>query len=166
MTTLKIKYEFESLEDRVLFKKYLQQFASGLHFIYNRLREGDDVKDLHKQLENLNNIELLDSWFIENIFKNADTLLKRENLKETKHAIIFGGKANFFRRMKGLISKEEWQELRLGTLSIVGEANKKGNRKFRIENDLQHILFKPFKKFNNIHLKLPRLKKKHCKDAC
>lgn len=136
MTTLKIKYEFESLEDRALFKKYLQQFASGLHFVYNRLREGDDVKDVHKQLENLNNIELLDSWFAENLFKSADALLKREDSEEEKRAVIFGGKANFFRRMKGLISKEEWQELRLGSLSVVGEANKKGNRKFRIEEDL------------------------------
>lgn len=44
-------------------------------------------------------------------------------------------------------------------MSVVGEANKKGNRKFRIENGFKTILFKPFRKKNEIHLKLPNLKK-------
>ena len=76
MTTLKIKYEFEKAEDRELFKAYLTQFASGYHFVYNRMREGVDVKEIHKMLENLNNLELLDSWFIENLFKASDMLIK------------------------------------------------------------------------------------------
>ena len=45
MTTLKIKYEFEKAEDRKLFKSYLSQFASGLHFVYNRMQEGLELPD-------------------------------------------------------------------------------------------------------------------------
>lgn len=44
-------------------------------------------------------------------------------------------------------------------MNVVGEANKKGNRKFRIEEDLKHIKFKPFRKNDVIYLKLPTLKK-------
>lgn len=51
-------------------------------------------------LENLNRLELLDSWFIENLFKTSDTLIKSENArdKEDRKPIIFGGKKNLLKR--------------------------------------------------------------------
>lgn len=61
-----------------------------------------------------------------------------------------------------MISKEEWKKIRLGQLNIVGEACKHGNRKFRISDDLMHILFQPAslkRKQDNMKLMLPNLKK-------
>lgn len=127
------------------------------------MREGLEPKKIHKMLESLNHLELLDSWFIENLLKTSDMLIKSENARdeEDRKPTVFGGKKNLLRRQKNLISKEEWKELRLGTMNVVGEANKKGNRKFRIEEDLKHIKFKPFRKNDVIYLKLPMLKKRH-----
>lgn len=64
------------------------------------MREGLESKEIHKMLENLNRLELLDSWFIENLFKTSDTLIKSENArdKEDRKPIIFGGKKNLLKR--------------------------------------------------------------------
>ena len=107
MTTLKIKYEFANDKDRLLFKKYLRQYASCLHFVYNRIKEGLEPKVVKTQLKTLNNIELLDSWFVENCFHEVDCLLNREKAIEATKNIVFGGKKNLLRRQRNLISKEE-----------------------------------------------------------
>ena len=95
-----------------------------------------------KQLRNLpfslSNLELLDTWMVENAIKEAERICASE---KNNQKIIFGGKKNLLRRQRNLISKEEWKNIRLGQLNIVGEACKHGNRKFRISDDLSHILF-------------------------
>ena len=73
--------------------------------------------------------------------------------------VIFGGKANFIKRCQDKISKEEFRSKRVGQFIIYGEATHYyGNRKFRIQDDLKSILFKPSKK-THISLQLPSLKK-------
>lgn len=77
--------------------------------------------------------------------------------------VIFGGKSNFIKRCQGKISKEEFKAKRIEPLWICGEATHyHGNRKFRIQDDLKSILFKPSKK-TNIYLALPSLKKNYNK---
>ena len=56
--------------------------------------------------------------------------------------IIFGGRKNYIRRCKGLISREEYLLNRLSNLCSLGESNQKGNRKFQINQDLHSIEFK------------------------
>ena len=116
-----------------------------------------------KQLRNLpfslNNLELLDTWMIENTIKEAERICASEKNNQN---IVFGGKKNLIRRQKNLISNEEWKKIRLGQLNIVGEACKHGNRKFRISNDLMYILFQPAslkRKQDNMKLIMPSLKK-------
>ena len=43
---------------------YMQQYTSVNHYVYNRKQEGLIMKQIEKQIKSLNNIELLDSWFI------------------------------------------------------------------------------------------------------
>ena len=75
----------------------------------------------------------------------------------SKH-VIFGGKSNFIKRCQGKISKEDFKAKRIEPLWICGEATHyHGNRKFRIQDDLKSILFKPNKK-TKIYLNLPSLK--------
>jgi hypothetical protein len=50
----------------------------------------------------LNNLELLDSWFILSCYKEANQFYKLVGNKK----VIFGGRKNFFDLMKGLITKE------------------------------------------------------------
>lgn len=49
--------------------------------------------------------------------------------------VIFGGRKNFFNRMKNKISKEEWKEHRSNTLYSRGDKSKKGNLNTRIVFD-------------------------------
>lgn len=80
----------------------------------------------------------------------------------SKH-VIFGGKGNFIKRCQGKISKKEFKNKRIEPLWICGEATHyHGNRKFRIQDDLKSILFKPNKK-TKIFLALPSLKKNYAK---
>lgn len=74
---------------------------------------------------------------------------------------IFGGKNNFNRRKKGLISKKEYQEKRLENLYLIGESDRKGNRKFDFHTD--SITFKPQKGIK-FELKLPNLRGKYLKE--
>ena len=79
----------------------------------------------------------------------------------TSKNVIFGGKGNFIKRCQGKISKEEFKAKRIEPLWICGEATHyHGNRKFRIQDDLKSILFKPNKK-TKIYLALPSLKKNY-----
>ena len=81
----------------------------------------------------------------------------------TSKNVIFGGKGNFIKRCQGKISKEEFKAKRIEPLWICGEATHyHGNRKFRIQDDLKRILFKPNKK-TKIYLALPSLKKNYKK---
>ncbi len=64
----------------------------------------------------------------------ADKALK----VETK---IFGGKKEFIRRCKGLISNEEFKELRVQPLYSIGQANSFGNRRFQIDIENRKLIY-------------------------
>lgn len=140
MQTIKIKYKSS---DNDLILNYLKQYSSLLHYVYNRILENLSQKEIKDKIKTLNNISLLDSWFIQSSIYDVKTLISNR-LDNSK--IIFGGKKNFFDRMKGKLSKEEYQLKKLSPLYSIGEVvNKsvKANRKFHLENDLEHITFKP-----------------------
>ena len=142
MQTLKIKYETSSLEDLNLIKEYQKQYSSLLHYVYNRTCENISQKEIKEKVKSLSHINLLDSWFIQSSIFDAKSLYKKDN------KIIFGGKKNFFDRLKGKISKSEYKNKRLSPIYSIGEVvNKsvKANRKFHIEQDLDVIIFKPNK---------------------
>ena len=142
MQTLKIKYKTSSLEDLNLIKEYQKQYSSLLHYVYNRTYENISQKEIKEKVKSLSNIDLLDSWFIQSSIFDAKTLSQRDD------KIIFGGKKNFFDRLKGKISKSEYKSKRLSSIYSIGEVvNKsvKSNRKFHIEEDLDVVIFKPNK---------------------
>ena len=135
MQVLKIKYKTDNLD---LIKDYMKQYSSCQHYVYNRIQEGLSQKQIKQNIKSLNNINLLNSWFIQCSFYDIPN----------KDKVIFGGKKNFFQRLKGKISKEEYKLKRLSPLYSIGEiVNKsvKANRKFHIEQDLNNIIFKPNK---------------------
>ncbi|MEH7484295.1 IS200/IS605 family accessory protein TnpB-related protein [Neobacillus drentensis] len=61
-------------------------------------------------------------------------LLKHQN-DQTIPTVIFGGKRNFYERLKGTISRDEWRDLRSNTLYSRGDKSKKGNLNTRIVFD-------------------------------
>jgi hypothetical protein len=70
--------------------------------------------------------------------------------------VIFGGRKNFIRRCKGHISNEEWKELRIMPLYSVGQANSKGNRRFRMDYVTRILTYKDAT--HEYHFQLPILK--------
>ena len=151
MQVLKIKYQTDK-ESLDTIQNYMKQYSSVQHFVYNRINEGKLQKDIKQQIKLLNNIDLLDSWFIQCSFYDIPKVDK----------VIFGGKKNYFQRLKNNISKKEFKQKRLSSIYSIGEVvNKsvKGNRKFHIEQDLENIIFKP-NKSTKINLELIGLNKR------
>ncbi|MBA2872489.1 IS605 OrfB family transposase [Anoxybacillus calidus] len=50
-------------------------------------------------------------------------------------SVIFGGKPNFYKRLKGKITNEEWKDLRSNQLYARGDKSKKGNLNIRLVYD-------------------------------
>ena len=150
MQTLKLKYNTSDDNSKVILN-YMRQYSSVLHYVYNRTQEGKSQKEIKELVKTLNNIELLDSWFIQCSFFDIPKANK----------VIFGGKKNFIDYNKGLKTKEEFRHKRLSPIYSIGEVvNKcvKANRKFHIEEDLKHITFKPNSK-TKIILELEEVRK-------
>lgn len=140
MQSIKLKY-FISDSDLSIINKARTQYSNMIHYAYNRCKEGLSQKDIESKILTLNNIDLVKNSFdIRSCVMQAKSIYKTNKDKK----IIFGGKKNFFDRVKGLISKEEYKENRKVYYSI-GEANQKGCRRFRINSDLKSIEFKPNK---------------------
>ena len=151
MQVLKIKYQTDD-QSLDMIRNYMKQYSSVQHFVYNRIQEGKLQKDIKQQIKTLNNINLLDSWFIQCSFYDIPKVDK----------VIFGGKKNYFQRLKNNISKEQFKLKRLSPIYSIGEVvNKsvKGNRKFHIEQDLENVIFKP-NKLTKINLQLICLNKR------
>ena len=151
MQVLKLKYHADN-KSLLIIQDYIRQYSSVQHFVYNRIQECKSQKDIKQQIKLLNNVNLLDSWFIQCSFYDIPKVDK----------VIFGGKKNYFDRLKNNISKEQFKLKRLSAIYSIGEiVNKsvKGNRKFHIEQDLENIIFKPNRKLN-INLQLIGLNKR------
>jgi len=139
-------------------KEYLCKETIAFYEKYQSTKE--------KIIEKINVLESLE--MNSKIFKKLTKL--RKSLKSN---ICFGGRENLKRRTKGLISNEQWKDLRLYTMVFYGETSRKGNRFFDFK-DLSNgnILFKmegsgvkiPIKISNKKHKNELRLLEELCKN--
>jgi IS605 OrfB family transposase len=67
--------------------------------------------------------------------REKESILFNHQKEGTIPKVIFGGKKNFYQRLKNKISKQEWKELRSNTLYSRGDKSKKGNLNTRIVLD-------------------------------
>ena len=138
--TIKLDYRSPDSE-RIL--ECIKNYNSLLRSTYSFYQQVPDLKyseatRLHSKLNNI----FLDKWFFVSAIYDVKSF---KNKKKKDEKVIFGGKKNFFDRLRGKISKEEYQLKRLLPLYSVGEASKYGNRKFQIEEE-NTIIFKLSKK--------------------
>ena len=73
--------------------------------------------------------------------KEKEAVLLKHQETGTLPTVIFGGKKNFYKRLKGNITHQEWKELRSNTLYSRGDKSKKGNLNTRIVFDDQDEQF-------------------------
>lgn len=134
MITLKIKYKTDILNTELILK-YIKQYTSCYHIAYNRYIENYKQKDIEAYLKKMNNIDLMNSWFIKCAAYQIKMLSKDKK-------IIFGGKNNYINRLKNNITNKQYKLNRLIPIYSGGESNHKGNRFFQI-NENFNIVFKP-----------------------
>lgn len=153
MITLKLKYSLEDIQNKDLIHSYINQYNHVFRVAFNKFQSGNrtSVKLISNEL---NNIHLLDSWFIASALNDAKALF---NLNPD-NKVIFGGRKNFFDRLKGKISKEQFNLKRLNPLCSVGEKKSgtksvHGNRKFKLSSDLSFITLKLKEKKIKLNLK-------------
>ena len=134
---LKLKNTFGEAE-------LIKQFNNVIRFAYNRYADGNIKKDseiVRLIKSTMNHIDKLDSAMIEEAVKRAKHIFNIQKSHGTEK-IIFGGKSNWNRYNKGLISKEEFEENKLLPLYSVGSHGSRGNRKFELDLKNNHVLFK------------------------
>jgi IS605 OrfB family transposase len=136
-----------------------KQYSIVVRWSYNRFIEGLSQKEIRSLSNNLNNINLLNSWLIQCAIKEGESVYNKN--KDSK--VIFGGSKNFYRRIKNLISNDEIKNKRLTPLMIQGEETKMGNRSFKLDIiNNNRIIFK-LSRNEHIEIKLPKLRNNYKK---
>lgn len=152
MQTIKIKYTIND-NDKLLLNDYIRQYNHVYRVAFNNLQS--HKKNKLSKLTNLNNIDLLDSWFIQSANYEVKTLYKLVGDKK----VIFGGRKNFIKRCQNKISYDEYNSYRFQPLCSYGEKKSgtksvHGNRKFKLSDDLIFITLKL--KERKIKINLPK----------
>lgn len=180
MVTIKLPY---SIPDKSVIAACMKSQATVTKFLFNRLKDSNGnltQKELTALTNSMNHVSV-DSWFKQSAVYEAKTIYESYNeklqsiiaynnshpgTKKKLPTIIFGSRKNFIDRCKGNLSRENFKERKDPPLASIGEASKKGNRKFElhiIENNT--IMFKPGQGIK-IDLQLPHLRKNYHKTLC
>ena len=152
MITLKIPYKSND-EFKLFLNNLRREYSLLVRYSYNRLKEGITEKDIRVLHKSLNNIDNLDAWTRQCSINEAKQILN----KHGENKVIFGGKSNTIKYLKGLISKEVYKETRLLPLNIFGEAANGGNRKFKLDLFNDKIIYKHSRK-EHFELEIPKLR--------
>ncbi len=153
MKTISLPYTC-SEDDRNFIKDEIRKSSNMVRYAFNRYKDGKSEKDIRLLSKNLQNVPS-DSWFTQCAIKKANYLLLAN-----KEKVIFGGKFNFFQRLKHKLNKDEFKSGRLLGVYSQGETLKCGNRKFKLDITNNQIIFK-FSKTKHICLNLPVLHKNY-----
>ena len=154
MITLKLKYRLKDEKDMSLIRNYHRQYSSCLHFLYNRISDNQSIieKELRLLYDSINNCSLINKWLFQCAIKEARQIYKSHGAK-----VIFGGKVNYTKRNKLAITKEEYKAKRISPVYSIGEADKLGNRMFRLKPG-NMLTFQP-NRLHHIDLELIGLRK-------
>ena len=153
MKTINLPY-ICSEDDRDFIKDESRKSSNMVRYAFNRYKDGKSEKDIRLLSKNLQNVPS-DSWFTQCAIKKANYLLLAN-----KEKVIFGGKFNFFQRLKHKLNKDEFKSGRLLGVYSQGETLRCGNRKFKLDIVNNQIIYK-FSKIKHICLKLPVLHKNY-----
>ena len=151
MITLKIPYICNTPDFQSTLKELRTLQSSYTRSAYQLFKTGLKQFDVQRD-ETLQSKFQLGSWLKQSGLMEAKAIHERN--KDSK--VIFGGKGNFFKRLSGKITQEEWKNKRLGSLYSIGEASKAGNRLYKLQLESSSIVFKPAKK-QYFKLELPKL---------
>ena len=165
MKTIVLPINLENNNDSFIINEYRREVSSCIRLSYNRLKDGLKQKEIRNWFKENINFKYLDSWFIQSSIYEAISMFEKdlESSKKTNKfpKRIFGGKNNLRLRCQNKITKKDFKSRRMTFITSIGEAPKKGNRKFEFEKE--YITFKPYKGIK-VKLNLPKLKNSYKKD--
>ncbi len=130
----------------------MRVFSSVVRVAFNRFQEGMTEKDVRAYC---NSRFEHNSWFIQSAIKTGLSLY---NKCGNKH-ILFGGKINFCRYMRGLIDKNTFTYRRMFPIGIQGQKRYQGNRLFNFDLDNQRLVYKP-NRIRHVEIKFLPMKKR------
>ncbi len=140
-----------------------REYSCLVRTAYNRAGEGYSNKQIRQSFKEMNNVQDLGCVFKESALKQAKAIIESKNELESYTPVLFGGKYNFKQRIKNKITKEQYKERRMLSISSVGEAQYEGNRYFLLDViSNNRIIFKP-KVGEKYYLSLPKLRKDYKK---
>ena len=113
----------------------IRVFSDMFRIAFNRLSEGLSENQTRLKLQTIFNVNC---WLASSVAKDAHSLVK-----SSKGKVIFGGRYNLIRYLKGLISKEEFKHNRLFPLCSIGEYQFKGNRLVDFDLTNNRVFYKP-----------------------
>jgi IS605 OrfB family transposase len=135
--SLQFKLELKK-EDKEKLIQLMRKQSSAIRVAYNMLREleKDKTKNPHAQI-----YQRLRQLFPELPTKYIDSAIYKAKQYPTNKSVVFGGKRLFEKLCKNHLSgkareklKNQWKELRQGSLVSVGSKADKGNRLTRFED--------------------------------
>ena len=87
MLTLKLKYKCLETDYYDILNKYMSQYSICIHYLYNRISDNNNLseKDLRTLCSNINNIDILDSWFRQSCVKESIALYKSFQSRYKEH---------------------------------------------------------------------------------
>jgi hypothetical protein len=143
MTTFKIKHKCEN--DLTLFLKECNKIK---RIAFNISAENNNKTYITRKIKSSYNLnyDLIDATIIE--FQVSDALTLRESIKTRKSKksvkTIFGSLKEWKRFNKGLISKEDFNNIKnTQPIIFIGRKNEKqGNRRFKLDINNKRIIFK------------------------
>ena len=121
-----------------------RQFGNAVRFAFNRyadsqgsLGDAQVIGLAHR----MNNIEKLDITILQQACYKAKSLYNAT--EKTGESPIFGGRNNWNRYQKHLITREEFIANRQLPICVRGDKTHRGNRKFALDLNNDRIIFKP-----------------------
>ena len=114
----------------------MRVFSSIVRMAFNRYQDGLSEKEVRAYVSQRFSHN---SWFIQSAVKEAQAIY----LARGKERVVFGGKKNLKRYIKGLITKEQFKYNRMLPACSCGQAHRFGNRLFRFDLDNRKVVYKP-----------------------
>ena len=131
MKTIKL-----TISNKPIISDDMRIFSSIVHIAFNRFQDGLSEKVVRSYIRPLFKCN---SWFIQSAIKEAQTIYATHGNKN----IIFGGKYNLIRYLKGLITKEQFKYNRLLPVCSCGEMFNYGNRLIDFDLVNNRTFYKP-----------------------
>lgn len=88
---------------------------------------------------------IVQAQWIFNSYQSRKFEYEKKNPGKKLKGVLFGGRANLKRYLKGIITKDEFKMNRLKPMMIAGETRHKGNRLFDLDFENNNVIFKPKK---------------------